>query len=76
MKSLFGYANTTKAIARSGGWAIYDDKFERISSDEWGNLLLPSSHFKAEKSQLEIPSPGFALGEIFTGYAVCTAYER
>ena len=60
MKSLFGYANTTKAIARSGGWAIYDDKFERISSDEWGNLLLPSSHFKAEKSQLEIPSPGFA----------------
>lgn len=60
MKSLFGYANTTKAIAKSGGWAIYDDKFESISSDEWGNTLLPSSLFDPAKSQLEIPSPGFA----------------
>lgn len=60
MKSLFGYANTTKAIAKSGGWAIYDDKFESISSDEWGNTLLPSLLFDPAKSQLEIPSPGFA----------------
>ena len=59
-KSLFGYANTTKAIAKSGGWCIYDDKFDKISSDEWGNTLLPSSEFKAQLSGLEIPSPGFA----------------
>lgn len=60
MKSLFGYANTTKAIAKSGGWAIYDDKFTSVSSDEWGNALLPSSFFEPAKSELEIPSPGFA----------------
>lgn len=59
-KSLFGYANTTKSIAKSGGWCIYDDKFDKISSDEWGNVLLPSSEFKAQLSGLEIPSPGFA----------------
>ena len=27
-KSLFGYGLTTKAIAKSGGWDIYDDKFQ------------------------------------------------
>lgn len=58
-KSLFGYAITTKAIAKSGGWEIYDDKFKEISQDEYGNLLLPTDKFDAQKSELEIPSPGF-----------------
>jgi len=57
-KTLFGYAGTTKAIAKSGGWEIYDDKFEQESKDEFGNLLLPSAKFDPKKSELEIPSPG------------------
>ena len=62
-KSLFGYGGTTRAIAKNfggeGGWDIYDDKFSEISSDEWGNTLLPPNLFVPEKSSLEIPSPGF-----------------
>lgn len=58
-RSLFGYGGTTKAIAKSGGWDIYDDKFSRISSDEFGNALLPIGEFDPTKSSLEIPSPGF-----------------
>ncbi|QCD44406.1 UDP-N-acetylmuramoyl-L-alanine--D-glutamate ligase [Campylobacter mucosalis] len=59
-KSLFGYGGTTKAIAKSGGWDIYDDKFEQISRDEFGNTLLPVSEFDGLKSELEITSPGIA----------------
>lgn len=59
MKSLFGYAKTTKAIAKNGGFDIYDDKFKEISTDELGNNLLPISKFNPTKSTLEIPSPGF-----------------
>ncbi len=58
MKSLFGYGITTKEIAKSGGWYIYDDKFKDISFDKYGNKLLPSSLFDGEKSKLEITSPG------------------
>lgn len=58
-KSLFGYGLTTKALARSGGWDIYDDKFKEISKDKYGNLLLPIDKFDPHKSTLEIPSPGF-----------------
>ena len=62
-KSLFGYGGTTRAIAKNfgkeGGWDVYDDKFSEISSDEWGNALLPPNLFIPEKSGLEIPSPGF-----------------
>ena len=65
-KSLFGYGGTTRAIAKNfgkeGGWDIYDDKFSEISSDEWGNTLLPPNLFVSEKSGLEIPSPGFPPG--------------
>ncbi|MGG7048432.1 MULTISPECIES: UDP-N-acetylmuramoyl-L-alanine--D-glutamate ligase [unclassified Campylobacter] len=57
-KSLFGYGGTTKAIAKSGGWDIYDDKFSEISSDEFGNRLLPVSEFCPENSEIEITSPG------------------
>lgn len=58
-KSLFGYAKTTKAIAKEGGWKIFDDKFTQKSQDEYGNLLLPSTDFDPQISELEIPSPGF-----------------
>jgi len=58
MKSLFGYGLTTKAIAKSGGWHIFDDKFKRSSFDKYGNKLLPSDEFNPEKSKLEITSPG------------------
>jgi len=58
MKSLFGYGITTKEIAKSGGWHIYDDNFDEISFDKWGNKLLPSNLFDENKSKLEITSPG------------------
>lgn len=62
-KSLFGYGKTTKAIAKNvkfdGVWDIYDNKFNEISKDEFGNNLLPVSEFDSLKSTLEIPSPGF-----------------
>lgn len=59
-RSLFGYAGTIKAIAKSGGWDIYDDKFSEISSDEFGNTLLPVSKFDPDLSTLEITTPGIA----------------
>ena len=67
-KSLFGYGGTTRAIAKSGGWDIYDDKFdeicsdeniEKIRTDEFGNRLLNPREFDPQNSELEIPSPGF-----------------
>ena len=60
MKSLFGYGITTKEIAKSGEWHIFDDKFKEISFDKQGNKLLPSSLFDENKSKLEITSPGIA----------------
>ncbi len=58
MKSLFGYGITAKEIAKEGGWHIFDDKFNEISFDKYGNKLLPSSLFDENKSKLEITSPG------------------
>ena len=58
MKSLFGYGVTTKEIAKNGGWHIFDDNFDEISFDKWGNKLLPSNLFDENKSKLEITSPG------------------
>ena len=70
-KSLFGYGGTTRAIAKSGDWDIYDDKFDEICSDEnsknnekfrtdeFGNRLLNPREFNPQNSELEIPSPGF-----------------
>ena len=58
-KSLFGYGLTTKAIAKQGGWDIYDNQFSEIAKDEFGNSLLPVGEFDENKSELEIPSPGF-----------------
>ena len=58
MKSLFGYGITTKEIAKHGKWHIFDDSFKEVGFDKYGNRLLPSSMFEAEKSTLEITSPG------------------
>ena len=58
MKSLFGYGVTTKEIAKSGGWSIFDDSFKAPGFDKYGNKLLPSEMFEPEKSALEITSPG------------------
>ncbi|MBE0491300.1 MAG: UDP-N-acetylmuramoyl-L-alanine--D-glutamate ligase [Sulfurospirillum sp.] len=60
MISLFGHGTTTKALAKKiAPCQIFDDHFSTCSKDEQGNLLLPPSHFDANKSSLEIPSPGF-----------------
>ena len=56
MKSLFGYSKTTKAIAKSGGWQIFDDKFKSVCKDDFDNLLLPSDYFTS--SSLQITTPG------------------
>ena len=58
MKSLFGYGLTTKAIAKEGGFNIFDDNFKEIKKDEFGNTLLPSHLFNPNSSKLEITSPG------------------
>ena len=58
MKSLFGYGVTTKAIAKSGGWEIFDDSFTNVSYDKYRNKLLPSNMFDPDKSELQITSPG------------------
>ena len=60
MKTLFGYGGTTKAIAKTGNWHIFDDKFTTISKDKFGNILLPSKEFKPTLSSLEITSPGIS----------------
>ena len=58
--TLFGYAKTTKAIAKRFGPAtFFDDKITVPHKDDEGNTLLPPSLFDPEKSKLEIPSPGF-----------------
>jgi len=57
-KSLFGYGITTKSIAKSGGWEIFDDNFNEVSYDKYGNKLLPSHFFNPKNSKLEITSPG------------------
>jgi UDP-N-acetylmuramoylalanine--D-glutamate ligase len=58
MKSLFGYGKTTKALAQSGGWHIFDDTFDTITTDKFGNTLLPANQFNPNVSTLEITSPG------------------
>ena len=59
MITLFGYGATMKAMAAMiKSCNIYDDTFEKESSDEFGNILLPSNRFDPYKSHLEIVSPG------------------
>lgn len=59
-KTLFGYGKTTQALAKSGGWNVFDDKFNGIKFDKFGNILRNSSEFNGYLSDLEIPSPGIA----------------
>lgn len=59
-RSLFGYAKTTKAIAKEGNWDIFDDKFKLASVDEFGNNLLNPKEFDPNKSTLEVTSPGIS----------------
>ncbi|WP_286338010.1 UDP-N-acetylmuramoyl-L-alanine--D-glutamate ligase [Hydrogenimonas cancrithermarum] len=58
--TLFGYAKTTRAIAkRFGPCTFFDDKVTVPHKDDDGNLLMPPSLFDPDKSGVEIPSPGF-----------------
>jgi UDP-N-acetylmuramoylalanine--D-glutamate ligase len=57
--SLFGYGKTTKSVAKIYPDAIfYDDKCSKKYIDEEGFEVRPSLEFDAQKSDLEIPSPG------------------
>ena len=57
--SLFGYGKTTKSVAKIYPYAIfYDDKCSKKYIDEDGFEVRPSLEFDAQKSDLEIPSPG------------------
>ena len=61
--SIFGYGVTTTPLvaflnAQGHKLSIYDDKFQTLHYDEYGNTLLPSSHFESSKSDMEIHSPG------------------
>lgn len=59
--TLFGYGKTTQALAkRFPPCRIFDDKFTTPTTDEWGNMLLPTSDFDPHLSTLEITSPGIA----------------
>lgn len=60
MVSLFGYANTTKALAKKFKKAVfYDDKCHKPFIDENGFEVKPPFFFDENYSSLEIPSPGF-----------------
>ncbi|MDX9813557.1 MAG: UDP-N-acetylmuramoyl-L-alanine--D-glutamate ligase [Sulfurimonas sp.] len=59
--SLFGYATTTKAIAkRFKNVTFYDDKCHKPFVDEQGFKVKPSGEFHENYSDLEITSPGIA----------------
>lgn len=56
----FGYAKTTRAIAKHfGPCTFFDDKITVPSTDEEGNSLKPVSEFDTRLFTHEIPSPGF-----------------
>jgi UDP-N-acetylmuramoylalanine--D-glutamate ligase len=63
--SFFGYANTTKALAKhiaqngiDTSIVFYDDKVHKPFCDEHGFWVRPASEFDDKYSTLEIPSPG------------------
>lgn len=68
--TLFGYGKTTQAIAkRFGGCDIFDDKFDKVQTDEQGNRLMPTHLFDPENSELEITSPGISPSHPLTSSA-------
>ena len=59
--SLFGYGNTTKALAKHLKNAVFfDDKCIKPFVDKDKNLVKPAYEFDPDYSTLEIPSPGIA----------------
>lgn len=57
--SLFGYAKTTRAIAKElSHVSFYDDKCVKPFKDKEGYFVRPSHEFDAKYSDLEITSPG------------------
>ena len=57
--SLFGYAQTTKALAlKIKNVVFYDDKVSKPFVDENGFKVKPSTDFDPKYSAVEIPSPG------------------
>jgi UDP-N-acetylmuramoylalanine--D-glutamate ligase len=59
--SLFGYAKTTKAIAKNfQNVTFYDDNCNKPFSDDDGYKVKPSSDFDPNYSDMEIVSPGIA----------------
>ena len=58
MLTLFGYGNTTKAIAQNHPCQIFDDNTTTKFEDDFGNTIYPSSQFDPSKSSCEVPSPG------------------
>ena len=57
--SLFGYAKTTKALAKHlDNVSFFDDNVKEAFVDENGYKVFPSKEFNELFSDLEIPSPG------------------
>ncbi|MEA3371736.1 MAG: UDP-N-acetylmuramoyl-L-alanine--D-glutamate ligase [Campylobacterota bacterium] len=57
--SLFGYGATTKALAQLiPNATFYDDNCSQAYRDENDFMVRPSTEFDADKSDLEITSPG------------------
>ncbi len=57
--SLFGYGGTTRSLAKIFKSSVfYDDNCNEPYKDEDGFLVLPSSEFDENHSDLEVPSPG------------------
>jgi len=57
--SLFGYANTTKALAKHlKNIIFYDDKCNKPFKDKNGYFVKPATEFNPNYSDIEIVSPG------------------
>lgn len=62
-KSIFGYGVTTTPLVaflnkQGEKLYIYDDRFNNVTIDDFGNTFLPSSAFESASSSMEILSPG------------------
>ncbi|QOR62150.1 UDP-N-acetylmuramoyl-L-alanine--D-glutamate ligase [Sulfurovum sp. ST-21] len=57
--TLFGYGLTTKAIAKKlgGGCTFFDDNCKETYTDEYNNIIKPSSLFNPDESRLEVTTP-------------------
>ncbi len=57
--SLIGYGKTTKAIAEALGnnMVFYDDNVQKVSIDEYSNIIYPSNEFDKDNSKVQILTP-------------------